>query len=152
MSIPAAGWLAEVDNTLQLPDAAPLPEPFVGDYGDGTQGDFIPTSDDANWSYRLVTTGFVDIVLDSGVVGSSWGFLISLRMLDAYGVILLDMIDPPEVTSLVVDDTPNTPVDVSDDFPVFDAATIEACCSLFLAWLFDGTYTFNGLKKFGADI
>lgn len=147
--IPVSGWLAEANNTLQHPERAPLPIPIEISYGDGPQGDYVVPDGMEPWRDRFLTTGEVEFQETAGFIGVSFGFVVRAFQHDAYGVLLIDMLDPPDATLEV--ETPEIPAPEKELCPSNDdIISFEACCSVLDFWIFDGSVQFNGTRTFGA--
>lgn len=148
--IPATGWLDEADNANHPPDASRLPIALEVSYGDGPQGDYnVETLEDPTFNYRLVVTGSVGMQTTAGLIGTDLGFLATMSQLDVYGVLLMDMLDPPD--AIPAPEPADVPVPEVEPCPSNDnILTIDACCGLMQDWIFDGSVVFNGTRKFGA--
>jgi hypothetical protein len=146
--IPAAGWLPFGNNTNQSADAAPLPVVHELSYGDGAQGIYEPGEEELQFENRIWVAGAVGVESLAGFVGNDYGFLVTVTQDGAYGAILIDMLDPPDLTKDLeeIAETIGTvePCPSNDEL-----LTIEACCSLFEGWIFDGEVFFDGTRTFG---
>lgn len=147
--IPASGWLPFGSNTNQSADAAPLPVVHELSYGDGAQGIYEPGEEQVQFENRIWSAGAVSFAPLAGFVGNDYGFLVTITQDGAYGAVLVDMLDPPDLTKDLED--PEEAVGTHESCPSNDELlTIEACCSLFEGWIFDGEVFFNGTRTFGA--
>jgi len=147
--IPASGWIAEADNANQSPERAPLPIPIEIQYGDGPQGEYEVPDDLELWNDHFLTTGEVEFIERAGFIGTGFGFLVTALQHDAYGVLLIDMLDPPN--AVLEAETPDVPVPDRELCPSNDSIdSFEACCSVLDFWIFDGSVQFNGTRTFGA--
>lgn len=127
--LPSTGWSPTVAD--RFPDPAPLPEQFSMTYGDGAQGAYNHDVEEiGSWNLISLNVGQTTLVLDSGLVGSVFGFLLSLVLSDAYGVIILDTIVPPSNITAFAEEEAITSEETPDDTPVLDIDTVEACCEI----------------------
>lgn len=149
MSIPTTGWLGTA--TEQPPEGAPLPEVHEAVYGDGDQGDFVPPTEQQQIDTVFLFVGTSGFDIEFGLTGGGFGFAVLLQQRDAFGVVLLDFLDPPDPVYANPEEDPDVVVETIVPCPteVFD--NVEACCHVFTGWIFNGAVVFNGTRTFGSD-
>lgn len=103
MPIPSTGFLDHADNTEQPSEAVNLPSAHELNYSDGGAG---PYQDHSELSVELGTVvlalGDYHIQKEFGFNSDGeFGFNIRLVLNDAYGIILLDYINPPAMEQFV---------------------------------------------------
>lgn len=149
--IPTTGWLPDVLRTFQSPEPSPLPVPHQMNYGDGAQGSYAP-HDVVPIDLVVLTEGNVNFGMEYGftLADGEYGFLVNFQQNEVHGVTLLDYLDPPEVDPF--DEEEDTDVITDKELcPTNEnVQTVEACCSLFSDWYFNGDVLFNGTRTFGA--
>lgn len=147
--LPSTGWLPLALNAGQSPESVPLPiaDSFV--YADGPQGEFSVPADLPPWDVRLLFAGPVAFIEEAGFIGVDTGFKFTFMRLDAYNVLLIDMLDPPDAERDT--EVPDVPITDKEPCPSNDSIDLfEACCSVLTFWIFDGSVQFNGTRTFGA--
>ena len=142
------GWETLGITHNEQPVSRPLPVPLETIYEDGAATYSITHNAIDFPVLRTVLGGSIQVEATAGGQGGSFGFKVHLRQMEAYGVMLLDTLQPPYVAPGFCTDTIVMIPEV--DFDVLHDQEESCAVELYVFWLFDGDTIFNGDRAFGA--